>query len=518
MPRTDAPAPDPRQLSSLEKQREYLSIASSYLDHGLKADEGQNYAQALTLYSKGLEVLRAGLDVRAGDLLVAETMRRHLHNFGDRMCTLQVLANHPQGDAPISSSSDAPPREGHSWMSKVRSLVPQSLPKQGPSKALMHEDGQLSRLQYSLRTPSSATAKPQLGQSPIPPCTLKAGDKMAGCPPGETPHADYSAPYAKAAPKGLGKGGADTTGTLKRLQRAGADHKLLHTVLNCVVPSEDQTVSWDDIVGLDEAKQALYESVMLPLQRPDLFTGLRAPSRGILLFGPPGTGKTFLARACAQGGGATFFSISASTLTSKWVGEGEKLVKALFLIAQELQPAIIFVDEIDSLLTSRSDHETESSRRLKTEFMVQMEGLGVTCESANRVLVLGATNRPFELDDAILRRFPRRLYIALPDAATRQRLFTKLGEQCEAQLSAADSEELAQATEGYSSSDITNVCREAVMMPIRELGPAVISVPVDQLRQPTKQDFLRALLSVRPTVSEAQLHALHQWATAFGSA
>jgi len=147
--------------------------------------------------------------------------------------------------------------------------------------------------------------------------------------------------------------------------------------------------------------------------RPDIFTGLRAPPKGLLLFGPPGTGKTMLGKAIASETNSTFFSISASSLTSKWVGEGEKMVRTLFAMANVKQPAIIFLDEIDSLLCSRSQKDNEGSRRIKTEFFVQLDG--TRTNESDRILVIGATNRPYELDDAVRRRFVKRLYIPLPN-------------------------------------------------------------------------------------------------------
>lgn len=177
-------------------------------------------------------------------------------------------------------------------------------------------------------------------------------------------------------------------------------------------------VKWDDIHGLDEVKKILKETIILPTMRPDIFKGLLSPAKGILLYGPPGNGKTLLAKAIATECKSTFFSCSAVTLTSKWMGEGEKLVKALFNLAYEREPSVIFIDEIDSLMGVRGGNEHEASRRLKTEFLIQFDG--VNSNADKKVLVLAATNRPFDLDEACLRRLTRRIYMPLPDAAGRK--------------------------------------------------------------------------------------------------
>jgi SpoVK/Ycf46/Vps4 family AAA+-type ATPase len=188
------------------------------------------------------------------------------------------------------------------------------------------------------------------------------------------------------------------------------------------------STSFDDIAGLLFAKKCVQEVVCWPMLRPDLFTGLRALPKGVLLFGPPGTGKTLIGKAVAHEVGATFFSISASSLTSKWIGEGERLVRTLFGVAVYRQPSIIFIDEVDSLLCNRSSEENEASRRMKTEFLVQLDGAGT--DSRAQVVILGATNRPDELDEAARRRFVKRIYIPLPDpAARRQMICALLGEK-----------------------------------------------------------------------------------------
>jgi fidgetin-like protein 1 len=244
----------------------------------------------------------------------------------------------------------------------------------------------------------------------------------------------------------------------------GVDESAAKQILNDIIVQGDE-VRWSDIAGLDVAKNALREAVVYPFLRPDLFMGLREPARGMLLFGPPGTGKTMLARAVATESRSTFFSISASSLTSKFLGESEKLVRALFGLAKVLAPSIIFVDEIDSLLSQRSGSgEHEATRRIKTEFLIQWSDLQRAAAGretterdkergdANRVLVLAATNLPWAIDEAARRRFVRRQYIPLPEATTREtQLRTLLGQQ-KHHLSDADISELVELTDGKDTS------------------------------------------------------------------
>ena len=190
----------------------------------------------------------------------------------------------------------------------------------------------------------------------------------------------------------------------------------------------------------------------------------------MLLFGPPGTGKTLLAKAVACESGFRFFSVSASSLTSKWVGESEKLMKALFTVARRLQPSVIFIDEIDSVLSARSANEQESSRRLKTEFMVQLDGAG--SKASDRIMVMGATNLPNDLDDAVLRRFTKRVFVPLPDDAARDALLRKLLPDTgpvKIRLSSSDWRTLIRLTDGYSCSDLNSLAKEAAMGPVRDL-------------------------------------------------
>ncbi|CAH0552707.1 unnamed protein product [Brassicogethes aeneus] len=275
-------------------------------------------------------------------------------------------------------------------------------------------------------------------------------------------------------------------------------------------------IHWNDIAGLEFAKDAIQEAVVWPMLRPDIFTGLRRPPKGILLFGPPGTGKTLIGKCVASQSKSTFFSISASSLTSKWVGDGEKMVRALFTVARVHQPAVIFIDEIDSLLSQRSESEHESSRRIKTEFLVQLDG--ATTENEERILVIGATNRPQELDEAARRRFVKRLYIPLPDHKARSQLVTKLIAQERHELTEPNFEEIAEKSNGYSGADIRNLCSEASLWPIRSIDMRMIEkIEATEVRPLIMEDFHKALSRVRSSVSPKDLEQYIIWDNTYGS-
>jgi len=228
---------------------------------------------------------------------------------------------------------------------------------------------------------------------------------------------------------------------------------------------------------------------------------------------PPGTGKTMLVRAVAKESGSSLFACSPSSLTSKWMGEAEKLVKALFQVAKEVAPSLIFLDEVDALLSNRkSDGEHEASRRLKTEFMVQMEGIG---SSENRVLVLACTNCPWDVDSAVLRRFPRRIFVPLPDAAARDALLknilAKAGKH--SIKNKAQRDKLVKRLEGFSCSDITAIASEASFGPIRSLGSltAIKGAKEKDVRPINSGDFEEAIRKATKSISETQLEKFEIW-------
>ncbi|KXJ24200.1 Vacuolar protein sorting-associated protein 4B [Exaiptasia diaphana] len=266
-------------------------------------------------------------------------------------------------------------------------------------------------------------------------------------------------------------------------EEESAEDKKLKGQLNSAIVVEKPNVKWSDIAGLESAKEALKEAVILPIKFPHLFTGKRTPWKGILLYGPPGTGKSYLAKAVAtEANNSTFISVSSSDLVSKWLGESERLVKQLFEIAREQKPSIIFIDEVDSLCGSRSENESESARRIKTEFLVQMQGVGVDNDG---ILVLGATNIPWTLDSAIRRRFEKRIYIPLPEAGARQKMFELSLGATKTELRPNDLKDLCKKTDGYSGADINIVVRDALMQPVRKVQQAT---HFKRVRGPSLQD------------------------------
>ncbi|KAG6448683.1 hypothetical protein O3G_MSEX005613 [Manduca sexta] len=292
------------------------------------------------------------------------------------------------------------------------------------------------------------------------------------------------------------------------------DPKMIELIESEII-DKGTPISWEDIAGLQLAKSVIQEAVVWPLLRPDIFTGLRRPPKGILLFGPPGTGKTLIGKCVAAQCNATFFSISASSLTSKWIGDGEKMVRALFAVARCHQPAVIFIDEIDSLLTQRSDTEHEATRRIKTEFLVQFDGASTAEE--DRILIVGATNRPQELDEAARRRLVKRLYIPLPDVDARKQIITNLLKNEMNELDLRDIGEIAALTDGYSGADMKSLCSEAAMGPIRSVPLSqIVSIDRDKVRPVCVQDFINALQRVKPSVSQDDLGQYVKWNKTYG--
>lgn len=300
---------------------------------------------------------------------------------------------------------------------------------------------------------------------------------------------------------------------IKEEENEIVDNYLLERIKSEIIDSK-QNIKWSDVVGLELVKKNINEIVLWPMQRPDLFKGLRGPPKGLLLFGPPGTGKTMIGKCIANEVKATFFSISSSSLTSKWVGEGEKMVRALFFLARKMQPSVIFVDEIDSLLCQRQENENEGTRRIKTEFLVQFDGIGT--DSEDKILLIGATNRPQEIDEAARRRLVKRIYVPLPEKEARVLMITNLLKDLKSDICEKELDVIAEKTEGYSGSDIFNLCREASLEPLREISD-IRNVSHENTRPVSLNDFLKATKQIRKSVSQNDLEIYLRWNEVYGS-
>ncbi|XP_050311715.1 spastin isoform X2 [Anthonomus grandis grandis] len=469
----------------LAKQKHHHRRAFEYISKALKIDE-ENEGQkdlAIDLYRKGITELELGIAVQCwggrGEVWeraqrLHEKMKTNLAMAKDR---LQFLASGRK-------LTVAGKRPANSQLSKS-----QTLPRSMGSR--------------------SAPVQPVRPFNKVA-STPPAIKKQLSIPGVSSPARRVNNANNSGPTQGRQGGARGRSPTLK-----GVDPKLAQCILDEIVEGGPQ-VQWEDIVGQETAKQALQEMVILPSLRPELFTGLRTPARGLLLFGPPGNGKTLLARAVATECQATFFAISAASLTSKYVGDGEKMVRALFAIARELQPSIIFIDEVDSLLSERSNNEHEASRRLKTEFLVEFDGLPSNPEN-ERILVMAATNRPQELDEAALRRFTKRVYVTLPDLETRIALLKKLLSKQGCTLTQQELKRLATLTEGYSASDLTALAKDAALAPIRELQPEQVKqLDPSAVRSITMGDFLDSLKRIRRSVSPQSLVGYEKWSLQYG--
>ena len=317
----------------------------------------------------------------------------------------------------------------------------------------------------------------------------------------------------------------------------GPDTDLIEMVEREVVDM-NPNVNFDDIAELESAKRALTEAVVLPLLMPDFFVGLRRPWKGVLLYGPPGTGKTLLAKALATQGKTTFFNVSPTTFASKWKGESEKLVRILFEMARFYAPSTIFIDEVDSVGTKRTDGENEANKKVLAELLVQMDGISESNAEENKednkeikpkfVMVMAATNLPWDLDDALRRRFEKRIYISLPNKIGRKQMFNinfkgiKLDKD-------VNIDELVEKTKGYSGHDIASVCREAALMNMRRklmsndgkfniMEAANNETFIQGLEAPISQkDIITAIKNISKSVSPKDIKKFEEWTTQFSS-
>eukprot|EP01061_Rhynchopus_euleeides_P016511 TRINITY_DN27828_c0_g3_i1.p1 TRINITY_DN27828_c0_g3~~TRINITY_DN27828_c0_g3_i1.p1 ORF type:complete len:532 (+),score=186.95 TRINITY_DN27828_c0_g3_i1:66-1661(+) len=520
------------QADANAKLKECASVSKAFFEKGIKSHQQGDKAQALRCYEAGLESVDIGILSGGDDEVLLAALCRYRDSVTDQVRDLKqeiaAAAELQQHKGARQNralpSTPQPGDEGRGWFSRMFSSGKQGpqgpqgpasapaaapVPKAQESRAVGGaQDASRAVHSRSAQVNSDGTNKHSSGYR-----SNRASTSSSGGVHGQQQQQGLrgSAPDAGGAAK-------SSSSIAKELLKK-FDQKYVDTILKDVIAPGTVHTSWDSITGLHESKQHLMEAVILPMQRPDLFSSsLRAPPKGVLLFGPPGNGKTLLAKAVASESNATFFSISASSLVSKYVGDGEKLVRTLFGCAEALAPSVVFIDEADALLTSRGE-EHDAMRRLKTEVLVQMDGVGTDNSAEKRVLVLAATNRPADIDTACLRRFTKRLHIPLPDADARGRHIASLikSPDVKFKLSSAEVRDIVARTDLYSFSDMTALVREAAMFPLRDLGADAMRASASDIRCVTHKDFRRACDIVRASASKDEVLALMRWSQEHGT-
>ncbi|MBN3306220.1 FIGN protein, partial [Amia calva] len=308
-------------------------------------------------------------------------------------------------------------------------------------------------------------------------------------------------------------GGSRSSEPFGKFSSPNTDPHLVELVTNEII-NQGPPVDWSDIAGLDLAKATIKEEVLWPMLRPDVFSGVSALPRSILLFGPQGTGRMLLGRCIASQLGAAFFRISGSALVTKWLGEGEKVVHASFLVARCRQPSVIFISEIDMLLSSQLSEESPINR-IKTELLMQLDSILTSAE--DQIVVICSTSKPEEIDESMRRYFMKRLLIPLPDSTARHQIIIQLLSQHNYCLNDKEVALLVQRTEGFSGLDVARLCQEAMVGPLHAMqGTDLSAIMPSQLRPVTYQDFENVFCKIQPSISQKELDTYTEWNKMFG--
>uniref|UniRef100_A0A5B7C2C3 Katanin p60 ATPase-containing subunit A1 n=1 Tax=Davidia involucrata TaxID=16924 RepID=A0A5B7C2C3_DAVIN len=519
--------------TSLAGLQDHLKLAREYAVEGLYDTSIIFFDGAIAQINKHLTTLDDAL-VRAKWMNVKKAISEETEVVKQLDAEKRAFKDIPVGKRPSS-----PP------ISAKSSFVFQPLDEYPTSSGAAMDDPDVWRPPSRDNTSRRPTRAGQVGmrKSPQdgtwPRGSTRAGTTGRGAKAGGSSRSNSGVRASTTGKKGTGSGKSNSgkpdsvngdaeDGKSKRGLYEGPDLDLAAMLERDVLESSPG-VRWDDVAGLSEAKRLLEEAVVLPLWMPEYFQGIRRPWKGVLMFGPPGTGKTLLAKAVATECGTTFFNVSSATLASKWRGESERMVRCLFDLARAYAPSTIFIDEIDSLCNARgASGEHESSRRVKSELLVQVDGVNnsSTNEDGSRkiVMVLAATNFPWDIDEALRRRLEKRIYIPLPNFESRKELI-RINLKTVEVATDVDIDEVARKTEGYSGDDLTNVCRDASLNGMRR---KIAGKTRDEIKNMSKDeisndpvamcDFVEALTKVQPSVSAADIERHEKWFSEFGSA
>ena len=443
------------------------------------------------------------------------------------------------GGGPRSGAEPAPRRRGRGGAltgatnnGRVNVLARQGIKPVAEKKKVMGEAEPRAReprvLEYEGGGASVAVVPPRINARVAAAVPTALGPATASP---TAPAAEQAAPPKVAGTATRGEGvGAAAAGAQQGAGPGGTftdDDPAIIEIVERDIVDRDLGVTFDDIASLEEAKGLLNEAVVLPALIPDFFTGIREPWKGVLLFGPPGTGKTLLAKAIATMGHLTFFNCSSASLTSKWRGDSEKIVRCVFAMARHHAPSVVFFDEVDALVSSRGGSgEGEASRRFKAELLSQMDGvhsMGGEKGSEKQVMVLATTNCPWDLDEAMRRRLEKRIYVPLPDEAARRQLLL-IHSKGVTLAKDVDLDRIAQALDGYSGADVKLVCRDAALAPMRR---AILGKSPEQIKELKESgeldaaieaaDFDAAIARQRGSVGKIDVGRFSAWEAEFGS-
>ncbi|XP_078537771.1 fidgetin isoform X1 [Lissotriton helveticus] len=390
-----------------------------------------------------------------------------------------------------------------------RSTEPSSLAFK-PTKQLMSSEQQRkfsSQSTRALTPPSYGTSKNSLGSR-----TNESFGKYAS--PAMNEHSEEHRQLITHTVQGPGLCTATSSSHSVDEQLKNTETHLIDIVTNEII-NQGPPVDWNDIAGLDLIKAVVKEEVLWPVLRADAFNGLTALPRSILLFGPCGTGKTLLGRCIASQLGATFFKISGSGLVSKWLVDAEKIVHASFLVARCRQPSVIFLSDIEMLLSSQVSEDHSPINRMRTEFLMQLDS--VLSSAEDQIVVICATSKPEEIDESLRRYFMKRLLIPLPDSTARHQIIVQLLSQHSYCLNDKEVALLVQRTEGFSGLDVAHLCQEAVVGPLHAMPATdLTAIMPGQLRPVTYQDFENAFCKIQPSISQKELDTYIEWNKMFG--